>query len=442
MSTTYMNLTLPTVSSTIGPDWATQLNAALTTIDSHDHSSGKGTKVPVSGLNINDDLNFNNNSQTNVGATTYQSLSAVLSTLNTLYVKDGDLYFNDSAGSNVRLTASGSINLASLGAIGGDYGTGGSSIYYTDSTKTYTFEDSASDNAALEIGDLTCEDITSSGTITAGGALTVSGTATLDGTTTIAGTTTATGAVTFSGNTSGRGIIPVGGILPLMANLTGITDVTATTAADSNGFVVCGGQTISDASSPLNGQTIPNINNSVFLMGSSTAGSTGGANSLTLSEAQLPSHTHSIDHGHADTFSLSNATFASSTHTHDMSHTHMWSYVDTNGDMHSLSSSDDSITSLSNTDTEWCNVNQAPVDTAAQGMSAALASTSLYTTGVIDAPTGSGSSAVTGSSASTNTVTLSGAVTDHSGNSGSTGSGSSVDNRPSYITCKFIMRIE
>ena len=53
-----MGLTLPTVSTTIGPDWATQLNAALTLIDSHTHASTFGALVPSAGININADLNM------------------------------------------------------------------------------------------------------------------------------------------------------------------------------------------------------------------------------------------------------------------------------------------------------------------------------------------------------------------------------------------------
>ena len=59
MSTTpYMNLTLPTVSTTEGPEYATENNTAFTTVDSHNHTSGQGVQVPVAGLNINDDLSF------------------------------------------------------------------------------------------------------------------------------------------------------------------------------------------------------------------------------------------------------------------------------------------------------------------------------------------------------------------------------------------------
>ncbi len=57
-SGTYLNITLPDVGTTVGPTWATQLNQAWQSLDSHDHSSGKGKQIPSSGIGINADLSF------------------------------------------------------------------------------------------------------------------------------------------------------------------------------------------------------------------------------------------------------------------------------------------------------------------------------------------------------------------------------------------------
>lgn len=57
-TTTYMVLVLPTVSETVGPDWASDIVAALQRVDLHDHSAGNGAKVTPAGLNINAALNF------------------------------------------------------------------------------------------------------------------------------------------------------------------------------------------------------------------------------------------------------------------------------------------------------------------------------------------------------------------------------------------------
>ena len=90
------------------------------------------------------------------------------------------------------------------------------------------------------------------------------------------------------------GHVPIGAVVPTFPNLTGAYVCAATTVADYAGYVLCQGQTLVDATSPMNGQVIPNLTGSVFLQGTSAAGSTGGAASVTLVSGNLPSHAHSI----------------------------------------------------------------------------------------------------------------------------------------------------
>lgn len=57
MPTTYMSMTLPTVSPpTAGPTWAVQLTAALNVVDAHDHTAGKG--VPLSSGTVTTALGY------------------------------------------------------------------------------------------------------------------------------------------------------------------------------------------------------------------------------------------------------------------------------------------------------------------------------------------------------------------------------------------------
>lgn len=112
MITAFMNLTLPTVSVTIGPDWANELNAALSVIDTHDHSSGKGIKVKPSGLDITSDLDFQSNSATALNKAKFTPLNASLSgssNSNSIYSVNGDAYFTNGSGVAVQLTTGGSI---------------------------------------------------------------------------------------------------------------------------------------------------------------------------------------------------------------------------------------------------------------------------------------------------------------------------------------------
>lgn len=168
MPTPLMNLDLPTVgpSGTQGPDWATKLNSALTLIDSHDHTSGKGGPIPTVGLNINADLAFSGFNITGINSSRYQNLgSALVATAdkNCVYVVGGELFFNDSAGTAVQLTSAGGINLTSIGAIGGDYSTSSASLNYSDTTKTFTFKRDASVTADIAAGSISIFENVASG---------------------------------------------------------------------------------------------------------------------------------------------------------------------------------------------------------------------------------------------------------------------------------------
>ncbi len=82
-------------------------------------------------------------------------------------------------------------------------------------------------------------------------------------------------------------IVPVGGIIAWHKDFTN-------TPALSSSFVECNGQTLSDADSPYNGQTIPNLNQAVedqngyFLRGK------GNDNTGTTEASQNKSHDHSL----------------------------------------------------------------------------------------------------------------------------------------------------
>ncbi len=172
MSTTpYMSLLLPDVSTTLGPEWATELNDAFTTVDEHDHTSGKGVLVPTAGLNINADLSFNGYNSTSlrsVRLATNAAPLALVTDLGCLYRSGVDLWFNDGSGNQIQLTASGALNAASIGGIGGDYSTSTASVAYSDSTKTFTFLQDTNKYALMAMGTILLgrTDNTSSAVIT------------------------------------------------------------------------------------------------------------------------------------------------------------------------------------------------------------------------------------------------------------------------------------
>lgn len=112
-----MVLILPTPEVTVGPDWASQLVAALELVDAHDHTTGKGVQITPAGLNINSDLTFASYSATNLKGAVFQNDSTSDSTAGRVYRVGSDLYYNNAAGVPIQLTSGTAVNSASSGAI-------------------------------------------------------------------------------------------------------------------------------------------------------------------------------------------------------------------------------------------------------------------------------------------------------------------------------------
>ena len=154
-TTANMSLLLPIVSTTIGPLWASEINNALILVDEHDHSPGKGVPVTSAGISLNGDLPFNSYNATTIRSTRYiNNLTplALPSDLSAIYVSGGNLYYNNEIGQQVQITAGAGLNAASIGAIGGDYGTSTASVFYTSATQTFTFWQDANTPAILDTG--------------------------------------------------------------------------------------------------------------------------------------------------------------------------------------------------------------------------------------------------------------------------------------------------
>ncbi len=75
------------------------------------------------------------------------------------------------------------------------------------------------------------------------------------------------------------GDVPIGGIVAWTKSLSGVPNL-------AEGWVECDGAVLVDALSPLNGQTIPDLNGGEFLEGRATSGANGGSATM--------AHTHPI----------------------------------------------------------------------------------------------------------------------------------------------------
>lgn len=153
-----MNLILPGVGQTLGPQYATDLNNSLTLVDQHNHTAGYGVPVPSSGLNINADLSMGGNNLINIKSLrmTPQAILAGASDLSCLFVNGVDLYYNDGLGNHVRITQSGGV-AGSPGSISNL--TSPASASYVSGTSTFVWQSDANtpanmDNASIILRNL------------------------------------------------------------------------------------------------------------------------------------------------------------------------------------------------------------------------------------------------------------------------------------------------
>ncbi len=157
MITPNMILTLPDVSTTPGPLWASQLNAALDLVDAHDHTTGHGALVPTAGLDINADLSFAAHSATDLFATIYvDQLGVTPSFASGVYVSQNDLWFKNGYGAAVQLTSGASI-VGAGGTISGlpSLIAPTAGVAFDGSTGTYTFKKATNEAAILDVGPVT-----------------------------------------------------------------------------------------------------------------------------------------------------------------------------------------------------------------------------------------------------------------------------------------------
>ena len=137
--TTYMLLVQP---SENGDDdvWDTLLTAVFLLIDAHDHTTGKGTKVPTGGINIDGELEFNGKQATELGGAAFNNLGAPLSGGTYIaHVAGGNLYFRN-ATTNVQITSGATLNMTTVGGIAGDYTSVSAEVAYVDAQDGYTFK--------------------------------------------------------------------------------------------------------------------------------------------------------------------------------------------------------------------------------------------------------------------------------------------------------------
>lgn len=161
---------------------------------------------------------------------------------------------------------------------------------------------------------------------------------------------------------------------------------------------------------------IPDLTDMAIMQaGTTVLGATGGANSVTIAETNLPAHTHSINHDHAAVTSG-----AGSAHTHSFSGT---------------TSSDGSHTHEPyDTSTDFVSqvAGGGSVFASGSGVSVAAAGTT--------ASSGAHTHTVSGTTGSEGVHTHSVDVANHTGSSGSVGSGTALATTPAHVAFNIMIK--
>jgi hypothetical protein len=154
-TTPLMNLVLPVVSSELGPLWAQEIIEAFNLIDAHDHTEGNGKQIPLSAVNINDDIDAQANSIINLNSLILNSISSPAPTNSTIYLSGGELYFKNENGVDLQITMNGALNgVTGSHGIGGDYGNPGCTaiVNYFVANPGYQFQSNGTVYAPLYSG--------------------------------------------------------------------------------------------------------------------------------------------------------------------------------------------------------------------------------------------------------------------------------------------------
>lgn len=147
MTTPNMSLVLPTDHGS-SDTWDVILDAVFGLVDAHDHTTGKGVKIPSAALKINADVSWSfggtNYAITDAKAIDFAAVAAanVTGLSGALFVNsaDNELYYRTTAGVNVKFTNGAALNVAAFtGGIGGDYSAIGALVDFDDASDTYRF---------------------------------------------------------------------------------------------------------------------------------------------------------------------------------------------------------------------------------------------------------------------------------------------------------------
>src|ERR1035437_1908714 len=146
-----MLLPIPVVGVESGPQWATDIDNCLTIIDAHDHSPGYGVQITPAGLNINGPLAFNTNAATTLLSAQFVSQMTSPLAASSIYVVNGNLFYRNSAGTEVQITTGGSI-VGTAGSIAGLVSP--ASATYVSGSSTFVWQSNTFTPANMDVASI------------------------------------------------------------------------------------------------------------------------------------------------------------------------------------------------------------------------------------------------------------------------------------------------
>jgi hypothetical protein len=147
-----MDLDLPDVGVTPGPEWAQKIVDAFERVDEHDHSSSLGVKITPAGMNINTDFSIASYDLVDVRSVKLDDMVAALTgEIRSIYVKNGELVFQDGADNEVVITSGGAV-AGSPGSIANLVSPAAAS--YSDITKKFSWFEDTNEYAKMGVSDL------------------------------------------------------------------------------------------------------------------------------------------------------------------------------------------------------------------------------------------------------------------------------------------------
>lgn len=147
-----MNLIVPGVGLTLGPQWATDINSSLAIIDQHNHAPGSGVPITPAGLNISADLTFNGNNAYDLRTVRFSpqtSAPIAAADIGCLYEVGVDLFYTDGNGASIRITQSGGI-AGTPGSISGLVSPASAS--YVSGSSKFVWQSNANVPADMDFG--------------------------------------------------------------------------------------------------------------------------------------------------------------------------------------------------------------------------------------------------------------------------------------------------